>query len=279
MLSSVVWTVLAGSAAGCLGSLLGLGGGIFLVPFFQLALHLPFATAAGISLMSVIGTSVAVSTMGSGREFTNTRLAIVLQMLTALGATTGGELLRFHLVSNRAAERVFGVTAVVIALVILRRLDQRNSFAGGAGAATGALGGWYHDAKRGEDVAYRLRHAPVALAVSFSAGIVSTLAGIGGGILVVPALNTWCGVPLRIAAATSTFVIGVTAVPGVIERFPFRDASAPALAAAAVLGVLGGSRVGAWLAPRVPVRALKLLLSGILFIVAAIYLLIKGGVS
>jgi hypothetical protein len=273
----VAWTVLAGSAAGCLGSLLGLGGGIFLVPFFQLVLHLPFATAAGISLMSVIGTSVAVSTMGLGRESINTRLAIVLQMLTALGATAGGELLRFHLISNRVAEQVFGATAVVIALVILRRLDQRNSFAGGTAVATGALGGRYHDAKRSEDVAYRVRRLPVALLVAFSAGIVSTLAGIGGGILVVPALNTWCGVPLRIAAATSTFVIGVTAVPGVIERFPFADAAAPSLAAAAVIGVLAGSRAGAWLGPRVPVRALKMLLSGILLIVATIYLWIKGG--
>lgn len=277
MLSSVLWTVLAGSAAGCLGSLLGLGGGIFLVPFFQLVLHLPFPTAAGISLMAVIGTSVGVSSIGTGREFINTRLAIVLQMLTALGATAGGELLRFHLISNRAAEYVFGATAVVIALVILSRLDQRNSIAGGDAAVTGALGGRYHDARRGEVVAYRVRRMPVALAVSFSAGIISTLAGIGGGILVVPALNTWCGVPLRVAAATSTFVIGVTAVPGVIERFPFADLQASALAAAAVLGVLAGSRGGAWLGPRVPVRALKILLSGILLIVAVIYLLIKGG--
>jgi hypothetical protein len=256
--------------------LLGLGGGIFLVPFFQLVLHLPFPTAAGISLMSVIGTSVGVSTLGTGREFINTRLAIVLQLLMALGATTGGELLRFHLVSDRLAERVFGATAVVIALVILQRLDQRNSFAG-AEATTGTLGGRYYDVQRREEVAYRVRRTPVALVVSFSAGIVSTLAGIGGGILIVPALNTWCGVPLRIAAATSTFIIGVTAVPGVVERFPFSDPAAAEFAAAAVIGVLAGSRAGAWLGPRVPVRALKILLSGILLIVAVIYLLIKGG--
>ena len=274
---TLVLTMAAGGAAGCLGSLLGLGGGVFLVPFFQLVLHESFDTAKGISLMSVIGTSVSVSTAKAGREFINARLAIVLQLLTALGATVGSELLRFKLISNRAAEYVFGVTVLVIAIVILRRLEQRNSFVGGEGQAPGALGGTFQDPQRGHEVAYRLQRVPVALAVSFAAGIVSTLAGIGGGIIIVPALNAWCGIPLRVAAATSTFVIGVTAVPGVVELFPWRDAVAPGLAAAAVVGVVIGSRVGAWLSPRVPVRSLKLLLSGILVIVAVIYLVLKGG--
>jgi uncharacterized membrane protein YfcA len=271
---TLVQAIAAGAAAGCLGSLLGLGGGIFLVPFFQFALGLPFATAAGISLMSVIGTSVAVSTMKAGREFTNARLAITLQLFTALGATAGSVLLRYDLISNRTAERVFGITAALIAVVLLRRLDARVTTSG-ATAETGSIGGRYFDPDRQETVAYRVRRTPVALTVSFAAGIVSTLSGIGGGVLIVPALNSWCGVPLRVAAATSTFVIGVTAVPGVIERFPFNDAAAPALAAAAVIGVLIGSRAGAKLGPQMPVRALKMMLSGILLIVAVVYLVLK----
>lgn len=271
---TLVQTIAAGAAAGCLGSLLGLGGGIFLVPFFQFVLDLPFATAAGISLMSVIGTSVAVSTMKAGREFTNPRLAIGLQLLTALGATAGAFVLRHDWISNRTAERVFGVTAAVIAVVLLRRLDRRVTTSDQE-AATGSMGGRYFDPERQESVTYRVRRAPVALGVSFAAGIVSTLSGIGGGVLIVPALNSWCSVPLRVAAATSTFVIGVTAVPGVIERFPFDDPAAPALAAAAVIGVLVGSRAGAHVAPQTPVRALKMMLSAILLIVAVIYLVLK----
>src|SRR5262245_21155047 len=109
----------AGGAAGCLGSLLGLGGGVFLVPFFPFVLQASFEAAPGSSLMSGIRTSVAVATASTGRAFITARFAILLQLFTAIGATTGNELLRFKLISNRTAERVFCVTAVLVAVLII----------------------------------------------------------------------------------------------------------------------------------------------------------------
>ena len=114
--------------------------------------------------------------------------------------------------------------------------------------------------------------SPATFAVSSRWRLISTIAGVGGGILIVPVLNSWCGVPIRAAAATSTFVIGVTAVPGVLERFPRHDPGAPALAAAAVLGVLIGSRFAIAYLSRVPVKSLKLLLAAILGGVGVWYL-------
>ena len=61
-----------------------------------------------------------------------------------------------------------------------------------------------------------MKRLPLALFVSLAAGSVSSLLGIGGGMLKVPALNAWCGVPLRAAAATSAFMIGVTATVGAV---------------------------------------------------------------
>ena len=238
-------TLLAGVVAGGLGALLGLGGGIFLVPFIQLGLGQPFDTAAGVSLVTVIGTSLAVS-------------------------TTGAVLIERHVITDVGAERVFGVTAVVIAIVMLQRLEKRNVLRD-ATVAVGHLGGRFHDDETGGTVAYRLRRPHVAFAVSYAAGIISTVAGVGGGILIVPALNAWCGVPIRAAAATSTFIIGVTAVPGVLARFPRQDPGAPALAAAAVIGVLVGSRLALTYLSRVPVRTLKLLLAGIVGAVGVWY--------
>jgi hypothetical protein len=267
----IVPTLFVGVAAGCLGSLLGLGGGVFLVPFFVFALHLPFKTAAGLSLVTVIGTSVAVSMAQTGREVINVRLALVLQILTVLGATAGADLLRHQWVTQRMAERVFGVTAIFIAFAILQRLGRRNSM-DASQVDTGALGGRYHEPLRGVEVAYRVRRLPLALTTSFAAGIVSSLTGVGGGVLVAPALNSWCGVPLRVAAATSTFIIGVTAVPGAIHQFPLDDSKAVALAAAAVLGVIAGARVGAWVGKWAPVVALKVLMSAVLLVVAVAFL-------
>ena len=263
-------TLIAGVVAGGLGALLGLGGGIFLVPFIQLGLGQPFDTAAGVSLVTVIGTSLAVSTTLAGRELLNVRLALLLQVLTALGATTGAVLIERHVITDVGAERVFGVTAVVIAIVMLQRLEKRNVLRD-ATVAVGHLGGRFHDDETGGTVAYRQRRPHVAFAVSYAAGIISTVAGVGGGILIVPALNAWCGVPIRAAAATSTFIIGVTAVPGVLARFPRQDPGAPALAAAAVIGVLVGSRLALTYLSRVPVRTLKLLLAGIVGAVGVWY--------
>ncbi len=123
-------------------------------------------------------------------------------------------------------------------------------------------------------VSYRVRRLPVALGMSFIAGNVSGLLGIGGGILKVPTLNAWCGVPLRVAAATSALMLGVTAIASVPIYYAAGDVI-PEFAAAAVVGVMVGSRGGLWIGDRVRARWLKLLLSCVLLIVA-ILMLVRG---
>jgi uncharacterized membrane protein YfcA len=95
---------------------------------------------------------------------------------------------------------------------------------------------------------------------------------VGGGIVIVPALNVWCGVPMRVAAATSAFMIGVTAVPGVIGYYASGTLGDFHLAGAAALGVLGGYQLGSRLSPAAPVRRLKVLLAILLALVGAVYL-------
>lgn len=260
-----------GIAAGCLGSLLGLGGGIFLVPFLNLVVGLPFWASASVSLVAVISTSVGVSIAAKGRQPINVRLALLLLIHTALGATLGAVLVSQKWITEPQAELVFGATAALIAIVTFSRLEKRN-IVPDTGLDVGVLGGRFHDHDTGASAAYRIRRIPVALGVSLAAGVISTLAGVGGGILVVPALNSWCGVPIRAAAATSAFMIGVTAIPGVLGHYRQGHFVNPALAAAAVIGVLIGTRTGLWLSSRVKVRSLKILLIVLLGLVAAEYL-------
>ena len=108
--------------------------------------------------------------------------------------------------------------------------------------------------------------------VAFIAGVLASFIGIGGGILIVPALNSMCGVPLRVAAATSVLMIGVTAVPAAIAHYHLGYMNDFRLAAAASLGVLLGYRLGVGLGQRTPVRGLKLLMAGLLALVAVRYL-------
>lgn len=267
MLSSAVYTLLAGSVAGCLGALLGIGGGVFLVPFLNLVLGLPSRTASGISLITVIATSSVVSAKSGRLQIANLRLAMVLEIFTTLGAALGGLLV--HRLSDSTIYLVFGATLFTVSVVMVGRAGRRNVIRDTT-VDVGALGGRYHEDESGGEVAYRVRRTPVAFGMSVVAGVVSTLVGIGGGVLKVPALNAWCGVPMRVAAATSALMIGATAAAGVIPYFTHGNI-VPELAATTVLGVLAGSQAGFLISARSKARGLKLLMAGVLAVVAVIY--------
>ncbi len=115
-----------------------------------------------------------------------------------------------------------------------------------------------------------MRRLWAGLGVSLGGGVISGLLGIGGGILQVPALNAWCGIPMRAAAATTAAMIGVTAL-GSAPIYYMRGHVTASLAAAAVLGVLVGSRVGLWLSGRTDAKSLKVLMAAVLAIVSLIY--------
>jgi uncharacterized protein len=250
----------AGAVAGVMGALLGLGGGVFLVPFLVLVLRLPMHAAVGISLTTVIATSSVVSSGRMGRSLVNLRLGMLLEVATAAGGLTGG--IVAAMLSAGTLQRMFAGVAVLSALAMLGRLDRRNVILD-PNADTGRLGGRYHDAESGGVVSYRVKRIPLAMAVSFVAGSVSSLLGVGGGILKVPALNVWCGVPMRAAAATSAFMIGVTATAGAVIYYGRGDII-PWMAASTVLGVLAGSRAGFAVGERARAKWLKLLLAVIL---------------
>jgi hypothetical protein len=258
----------AGTIAGGLGAMLGIGGGIFLVPFLTLALKLPIGVAAAISLTTVIGTSSTVSAGRTGSHLINYRLGMVLEVATAAGSLLGG-ITAQHLPAH-VLERIFAAVTVLVALITLSRLNRRNIVLGDE-FDTGVLGGRYLEEESGGVVSYRVKRVPLALAASFLAGNVSSLLGIGGGVIKVPVLNAWCGVPVRAAAATSAFMIGVTAAAGAIIYYG-NGQLVPALAAAAILGVQAGSAAGMHAGSKASARSLKLLLAVVLLSVSGLML-------
>jgi uncharacterized membrane protein YfcA len=262
----------AGTIAGSLGALLGLGGGVFLVPFLNLVLHFPFSAAAAISLTTVIATSSTVSAGRAGKQLINMKLGMLLEVATAAGSFLGGVTAQF--VSQSLLQRLFGFVAVIVAVIMLSRLRRRNVMLDPA-ADPGVLGGRYHEAESGCTVTYRVKRLPLAIVASFVAGNVSSLLGIGGGIIKVPVLNAWCGVPLRAAAATSAFMIGVTATAGATIYYGHGQLQ-PALAAAACLGVQLGSWGGMKFGAAASSKWLKILMAAVLVIVSAMMFL-RGG--
>ena len=258
----------AGAIAGCLGALVGIGGGVFLVPVLNVFVGLPFNQATAASLVGVLATSGSGG-LSPGPRLYNARLAILLLLFSVAGSTIGARTL--NLFSDDTLKLIFGGTAAAIAALMLVRLNTRNVMP--VGVDTGVLGGHFHDHDTNGDVAYRVKRVPVAAAVSFAAGVLTSLIGIGGGILIVPMLNTLCGVPLRVAAATSVLMIGVTAVPSLAARWAGGDLTDFHVAAVTAVGVLLGFQLGRALSPLAPVRWLKMVMAVLVALVAAQYLL------
>jgi uncharacterized protein len=256
----------AGVAAGSFGALLGIGGGVFLVPFLNLGLSFPFQAAAAISLTTVIATSSTVSAERSGKQLINLRLGMLLEVATAGGSLLGGITAQF--VAPATLQKLFGVVAAIVALFMVARVNRRNVILDPS-ASPGVLGGRFYEEESGATVTYRIKRLPAALIASFAAGNMSSLLGVGGGVIKVPVLNAWCGVPMRAAAATSAFMIGVTATAGAVIYYG-RGQLVPALTAAAVLGVQLGSWGGMHVGRRTSVKWLKLLMAAVLFLVAVL---------
>jgi uncharacterized membrane protein YfcA len=255
--------LLSGAATGLVGAMLGLGGGVFLVPLLTLALGVPIRTAVAASLISVIATASASATVNLGRGFVNMRLGLALEVATSLGGLAGG--IAASLLTRQQLFVTFGITLAVMGVIMAARSNKRNVLPD-PDTDPGVLGGTL--VEDGTRYVYRFKRLPVGLGASLLAGAISGLLGLGGGIVKVPVLSTFCGIPIRVAAGTSTFMIGVTAAASAFIYFSRGDVVLP-LTAAIALGALPGSLLGAQLSDRVRARSLKILMAVVLLAVGA----------
>jgi uncharacterized protein len=252
---------LTGAGTGLVGAMLGLGGGVFLVPMLTLLFDVPFRTAVAASLISVIATASVTSTVNLSRGLVNFRLGMTLEIATTIGGLTGGVLAA--LLAPKHLFSIFGLTLAAMGLIMASRSGQRNIIAD-LDVDPGLLGGRLVEG--GRTYLYRLRRVPLAVGASLLAGSISGLLGLGGGIIKVPILNAFCGIPIKVATATSAFMIGVTAAASAFVYYGRGDVDLP-LAAAIALGALPGSLAGARLAHAVEAKSLKVFMATILILV------------
>lgn len=265
--------IAGGMATGLFGSLLGLGGGVLLVPLLTLGFSLPVREAVGVSLVCVIVTSGASAAVFLDRRVANLRLGMVLELFTALGALIGG-LIAF-LLDERILAGLFAILLIYTAATMLRPRRSATSTVPGAvdplaaDAAVSTAGARVLDAMSGGD--YRVR-APIPGAVGgVGAGIVSALLGIGGGLVMVPVMHVLMHVPLRVATATSNLMIGVTASTSALV-YLLRGGIDAYVTGPAAVGVFVGAAVGSRVAHRVDVRVLRLLFAAVLAYTAILML-------
>lgn len=234
---------LVGLGAGAMGGLLGIGGGVILVPGLALVLGIPFRAAVAASLVCIVATAVASSIVHLPRARVELGLALDLEAFTVAGAIVGG--LTAAWIPSGPLLLAFAIILVVVAV----RMWPRPSTATSSRESAPQRPGW-------------------ARAASVGAGVVSSLLGVGGGIFKVPVLHVMLGLDFDRAAATSIYMIGITAAAGAMMYVVRGDVDYH-LTGAAVMGTLLGSGVAALYGHRINARWLKVLFSIVLLYVAA----------
>jgi uncharacterized protein len=247
-LTFVGWALLASYLAGLLGSLLGLGGGIIIIPVLTLWLHIDIRYAIGASIVSVIATSSGAAATYVRERLANLRVAMVLELATTTGAITGA--LLAGRISTRGLYLIFGAVMAYSSIMMFRKMSV-----GGSGRANRPapwadrlrLHSSYYDDALGQEIGYRVVSTRIGLALMYVAGIVSGLLGIGSGALKVPAMDLAMALPVKASIATSNFMIGVTAAASAGIYFTRGDID-PFVAAPVAIGVLLGAATGSrWL--------------------------------
>jgi len=251
--------------AGFIGSLSGLGGGVFIVPALLIFAHVPMSIAVGASLISVVATSAGASVAFVRDGWTNLRVAMVLECATVTGAVTGAYLA--GVVPSWVLELLFALMMLQSAYFTITKAGDSIVPQSDSLADRLRLGGRIPAESGNAEVQYGVVHLPGGAAMMVVAGLMSGLLGIGSGALKVMAMDYIMHLPLKVSSATSNFMIGVTAGAGALV-FLARGDVATVIAAPVALGVTAGALAGSRLLPHVNVQALRYLFVVILVLIA-----------
>jgi uncharacterized membrane protein YfcA/uncharacterized membrane protein len=265
---------LASIVAGLLGSLVGLGGGVLIVPLLTIVFKLPIEFAIGASIISVIATSSGAAAAYVRDHLTNIRIGMFLEIATTIGAISGAFLA--GLLAPNLLNIIFGVILLISAAPLVFKIGEDTP----QGVKNDRLATWLHlsgsypDHKEGKEIAYQVTRTPWGLAMMYVAGLISGLLGIGSGTFKVIALDSLMRLPIKVSTTTSNFMIGVTAAASAGIYFSRGDIP-PLVAAPVALGILIGALVGARLLENMSNKLLRIIFLLVL-IVSALEMILHG---
>jgi uncharacterized membrane protein YfcA len=212
---------------------------------------------------------------------TNVKLGLLLETATVPGAIIGGLVVAF--VSPSILSVLFGLGLIYVAysMVVRRHLVSEdlpstdNSVA--PGSLSSSLASSYYDQNLDKVVTYKVSRVPAGLGAGFFAGVLSSLLGIGGGIVKVPVMHLVMRLPMKATIATSTFMIAITATTGAL-LYHYQGYIYPFIVAPLVIGVVIGAILGTELAKRAGGILLRRIFGVFLFLVAVLMFLKTAGV-
>ncbi|MEK2688514.1 sulfite exporter TauE/SafE family protein [Bdellovibrio sp. GT3] len=256
--------------AGFLGALLGLGGGIIIVPVLTLVYHIDIRYAIAASLISIVATSSGAAASYLKDSLTNLRLAVFLEIGTVSGAIVG--FLISSYIKAQFLFLLFGTFLLFSALMMLRKRHEHYSAKNHPWADSLKLDGGFPEGN--EWRTYKVEMVPLGLFAMFGAGVLSALLGIGSGIFKVLAMDGAMKLPIKVSSATSNFMIGVTAAASA-GAFLLKGDVRPEIAAPVAVGIIIGSMAGAKAMVRMPAAIIRKIFVVVLSIVS-VQMIMKG---
>jgi len=262
--------MVVGLVAGAMGALFGIGGGIIYIPTLLILFDLNGNEAVAISLVGIIASSSYAASFFVERGIANVRIGLLLEITTAMGAFIGATIAVY--VEDWLVMSLFVIILIYSAYHMVRSHERAVESVDSDDRFTFE----FEDDSKGP-FKYRLRNIPSGLAMCTGAGMISSMTGVGGGTIKVPLMNLRMGIPMKVATATSNYMIGITAFSGAIVYFLHGDLL-PEYAAAVAIGAFLGSHVGATISTVVDGRSLRKYFSVVLIASAILTALQIGGV-
>jgi uncharacterized membrane protein YfcA len=245
-------------AAGLLGALTGLGGGIVIIPVLVLLFHINIHYAMGASLISVIATSSGTTAAYMREGYTNLRIGMFLEVAAVVGAFFGALLIA--MVSKTFLTVVFSLVLFFSAYLTIKRNEDHEQYDHSHPWAIKLKLDSTYPSKNGETIPYHVQNVPIAFFIMGVAGILAGLLGIGSGAMKVLAMDQALCLPYKVATTTSNFMIGITAAVSAGIYFT-HGYIIPSIAFPVLIGVIAGAFFGAKLLPHINNRALRIIFS------------------
>jgi len=263
-----------GLIAGLFGSMLGVGGGFIIVPLLTLVLKLPIQIAIGSSLVAIVANSCTAASAYLKSRLTNIRLGLLLETATVPGAVLGAVVICW--IVSPILSVVFGIVLLYVSYsmvfhkpILSEDIPPRISMerTNASRRIFNNSDNYYYDLGEKQIITYKINSIPLGLGMSFIAGVLSSLLGIGGGIVKVPVMHSIMRVPIKVAIGTSSFMITLTTATGALIYYHNGYIYA-SIVAPLILGVVVGALAGANLAEKSQVVWLRRGFGTLLFITA-----------
>ncbi|MDH5267209.1 MAG: sulfite exporter TauE/SafE family protein [Candidatus Bathyarchaeota archaeon] len=245
---------------GIIAAMIGVGGGVFIVPVLCLIFNIEPRVAFGTSLATIIFTSLSSTMNYSRQKRIDYRVGLVLGAATIPGAFIGAYLT--SVIESRLLGLIFGFFLVFVALRMTTKFGffkfgfprKRDSWHRMIVGSDGNI--FEYDINIG-----------LGLALSFFGGLSSGLLGIGGGSVMVPIMCLVMNMPMHVAVATSMFIMIFTSISGVVTHISFGNVLFEYVVLLSI-GVIFGAQLGAYYSKRISAKNLRRIFGVVLLLVS-----------